>query len=61
MRHTVILVGRVENGAAESVHGGASDNVEHDVFQAAADVVIDRDDDSIAAYDSAAHHITLCQ
>lgn len=61
MRHTVILIGRVENGVAESVHGGAPDDVEHNVFQAAADVVIDRDYHSIAAYHSAAHHITLFQ
>ncbi len=58
---TVILVGRIENGATESKDSGASNDVDDDVLQAAADVVINRHNHSIAAQHSATHDISLRQ
>lgn len=61
MCHTVILIGRVENSATKSMDSGASNDVHHNVLQAATDVVINRHYHSIAAYHSTTHDITLLQ
>lgn len=59
LRHTVILVGWVEDGAAESFDCCSTNDVQNDVFQATTDVMIDRYYHSVATYHSTADNISL--
>lgn len=60
-RLTVILVGSVENCAAESVHRGTTDHVQHDVLETATDVMIDWHYHGVTAYHSATHDVALAE
>lgn len=55
------MIGRVENSATESMHSGATHDIDHNVLQTATDVMIDRYYHSIAANHRATHDITLFQ